>query len=102
MLFEKLRDILNYKNSEIEISLLLCCLKQICFSVPLMNQKCIICANLLLFECQSTCKEKAVKVPQKWHQYLRLRLEKRRSVLIHSLCKCNNLICNKLKVTKLS
>ena len=46
------------------------------FSVHLMNLKYINCVILLLFEFQGTCHQKAVKVPQKWHQYLRLRLEK--------------------------
>ena len=43
------------------------------------------CVNLLRFECQSTCYEKAVMMLQMWHQYLRLRLAKRRFVQIHSL-----------------
>ena len=66
-----------------------CNLKKSLFSVHLMNEKCINCVNLWLFECQSTCYEKAVKASQTWHQYLRLRLKKkRRLVLIHSLRKC--------------
>ena len=47
------------------------------FSVHLMNLKNINCVILLLlFEFQGTCHQKAVKVTQKWQQYLRLRLEK--------------------------
>ena len=78
MHLKKLRDILKKKTSKTGFSLLLCCLEQIVFfSFHLVNQKCINCINELLFECQSTCYEKAVKVPQKWHQYLRLSLEKK-------------------------
>ena len=58
------------------------------FLVHLIKWKCINCDNLLLIECQSTCYEKAEKLPQKWHQYLSFRSEKRRFVQIHSLRKC--------------
>ena len=44
-----------------------------CFSVNLMNLKCINYVNLLFFECQRYYK--SVKVPPNGHQYLRLRLE---------------------------
>ena len=37
----------------------------------------IMISNLLVFGFRSTCYEKAVKVTEKWHQYLRFRLEKK-------------------------
>ena len=67
MHFKKLRDILSSKISEIEFSLSLCCLKQIIFFGSFDELKSIKYVNLLLFECQSTSYEKAVKVLQKWH-----------------------------------
>ena len=48
----------------------------IALSFHLNNEKCINCANLLLFECQSTCYQKAVKVPLKVRPNLRLSSEK--------------------------
>ena len=66
-----------------------------------MNLECINCDSLFLFECQSTCYQIAVKLPQKWYQYLRPRLEKEnsRSITI-TLTKIG--LCNKFPITSYS
>ena len=79
MHFKKLRDILKLKTSEIEILLLVCCLRQLAFLVHLMNLKYIICVNLLLFECQSTCYQEAVKVPLQVAPIFAIEVRKKRS-----------------------
>ena len=48
----------------------------------------IMISNLLVFGFRSTCYEKAVKVTQKWNQYLRLRLEKKKVRKGIKMCEC--------------